>query len=269
MINKVNAIKATTKQNKKIPSQNYDKLYNNKSILIEKGIDWGCIYYTKNIINTLIINNLIKTNIISEKEKLNVKNAAKQTIRNNHKLKSNNLKLVYVNQENFKNLEPELQNSNVVRLIKEGQNAAFFAKANKIFMPEKKLQLSIFHEIGHAINYNCSKLWQKLYGISNLSRHLTYFAFSTQLFKNNKNEEKKSSKKEAFISTSPLLPNLLEEGVASIKGEYEAKKLLNSDLYKKILKNNGLSFLAYFLKYGFTYITFKMFFDLKNLIPKK
>ena len=93
--------------------------------------------------------------------------------------------------------------------------------------------------------------------------------FSTQLFKNNKNEEKKSSKKAAFISTSPLLPNLLEEGVASIKGEYEAKKLLSKDLYKKIIKNNGLSFLAYLLKYGFTYITFKMFFDLKNLIPKK
>ncbi|UKI41087.1 MAG: hypothetical protein L6V95_13525 [Candidatus Melainabacteria bacterium] len=62
-------------------------------------------------------------------------------------------------------------------------------------MPEKNLQLSVFHEIGHAINYNCSKLWQKLYGISNLSSPLTYFAFSTQLFKNNKNEEKNLQKK--------------------------------------------------------------------------
>lgn len=266
MINKINSVNL---KSKKTPSNITKKIYNHRKDVIQKGLDWGCIYFTKKIMDTLIINDLNLINIIDKNSIANIQIAAKQTIKNNKKLKQKKLKLIYLNENNFKRLKPELQSNNHIILIKEGYNAAFFAKTNKIFMPEKNLQLSVFHEIGHAINYNCSKLWLKLYRISNLSMPLTYLTFSTQLFKNNKNEEKKSSKKAAFISTSPLLPNLLEEGVASIKGEYEAKKLLSKDLYKKILKNNGLSFLAYFLKYGFTYITFKMFFDLKNLIPKK
>lgn len=269
MLSKINSDNLNLKQQNNHSSNTIKKLYNHKKDLIKKGFDGGCLYFTKKIMDTLIINDLNLINIIDKNSIANIQIAAKQTIKNNKKLKQKKLELIYLNENNFKKLKPELQSNNHIILIKEGYNAAFFAKANKIFMPEKNLQLSVFHEIGHAINYNCSKLWQKLYGISNLSSPLTYFAFSTQLFKNNKNEEKKSSKKEAFISTSPLLPNLLEEGVASIKGEYEAKKLLNKDLYKKIIKNNGLSFLAYLLKYGFTYITFKMFFDLKNLIQKK
>lgn len=269
MLSKINSDNLNLKQQNNHSSNTIKKLYNHKKDLIKKGFDGGCLYFTKKIMDTLIINDLNLINIIDKNSIANIQIAAKQTIKNNKKLKQKKLELIYLNENNFKKLKPELQSNNHIILIKEGYNAAFFAKANKIFMPEKNLQLSVFHEIGHAINYNCSKLWQKLYGISNLSSPLTYFAFSTQLFKNNKNEEKKSSKKEAFISTSPLLPNLLEEGLASIKGEYEAKKLLNKDLYKKIIKNNGLSFLAYLLKYGFTYITFKMFFDLKNLIQKK
>lgn len=269
MLSKINSDNLNLKQQNNHSSNTIKKLYNHKKDLIKKGLDGGCLYFTKKIMDTLIINDLNLINIIDKNSIANIQIAAKQTIKNNKKLKQKKLELIYLNENNFKKLKPELQSNNHIILIKEGYNAAFFAKANKIFMPEKNLQLSVFHEIGHAINYNCSKLWQKLYGISNLSSPLTYFAFSTQLFKNNKNEEKKSSKKEAFISTSPLLPNLLEEGLASIKGEYEAKKLLNKDLYKKIIKNNGLSFLAYLLKYGFTYITFKMFFDLKNLIQKK
>ena len=269
MLSKINSDNLNLKQQNNHSSNTIKKLYNHKKDLIKKGLDGGCLYFTKKIMDTLIINDLNLINIIDKNSIANIQIAAKQTIKNNKKLKQKKLELIYLNENNFKKLKPELQSNNHIILIKEGYNAAFFAKANKIFMPEKNLQLSVFHEIGHAINYNYSKLWQKLYGISNLSSPLTYFAFSTQLFQNNKNEEKKSSKKEAFISTSPLLPNLLEEGVASIKGEYEAKKLLNKDLYKKIIKNNGLSFLAYLLKYGFTYITFKMFFDLKNLIQKK
>lgn len=269
MINKVNTFKVNTKQNKKMPSQNYDSLYKHKEQIIEKGFDWGCIYYTKNIIRDIIINNVFKTNEISEKERVNVQNAAKQAIRNNQKLKSNNLKLIYVNKENFKDLEPELQNNNVVKLIREGKNAAFFSKSNKILMPEKELQLSIFHEIGHALNYNYSKLWKHVYKFSNCSSMLMYLICGEKIFNTSSTQKKSSSKKDALITSIPVIPGLIEEGFASIKGNFEAKKLVDKDLYKKIIKNNKLSFAAYMLKFGFTYISFKMFFDLKNLIQKK
>ena len=268
MINKINTLKVNTKQNKNISSGNYYQLCRYKFNLIERFVDWSCIYYTKNIIKNSIIDMIFKTNIISEKEISNVQNAAKENIKNNQKLKSNNLKLIYVNQQNFKDLEPELQNNNVVKLIREGKNAAFFSKYNKILMPEKKLQLSIFHEIGHALNYNYSKLWQNLCKFSNYSSIFMYLIFVEKIFNTSKTQKQSSSKKDALITSIPVIPSIIEEGLASIKGSFEAKKLVNRDLYRKILKNNGLSFSVYLLKYGFTFITLKMFFDLKNLIQK-
>ena len=270
MINRINGHKTNTntKKNKKIFSNISNKIYYNRQNLIEKGIDWSCICLTKNLLNDLILNNFFKNNMLNKKEINVIQKSAKQAITNNKTLKSNNLELLYLNSDVYNKLKPQWQNNKLVKSVKEGNNAAFFARANKILMPEKELQLSIFHEIGHALNYNCSKLWQNVYKFSNISTFLTYLIFGKEVFNMPKTQKKSSSKKEALISTSPMIPNLIEEGVASIKGNHEAKKFVNKNLYKKIIKNNKLSFATYMLKFGFMYISFKFIFDIKNLLQK-
>ncbi|UKI41088.1 MAG: hypothetical protein L6V95_13530 [Candidatus Melainabacteria bacterium] len=77
--------------------------------MIKKGLDGGCLYFTKKIMDTLIINDLNLINIIDKNSIANIQIAAKQTIKNNKKLKQKKLELIYLNENNFKKLKPELQ----------------------------------------------------------------------------------------------------------------------------------------------------------------
>lgn len=269
MINKINTTNIKSNQRKKILTNVSTKLYNHKHDIIKKGLDWGYLYCTKKILESSILNKFAQINTLKLNSINNIQNAARHAIENNKKLKQSNLQIIYLNKENFEKLPPELQKNSHVEMVKEGYNAAFLVKSNKILLPEKKMQLSVFHEIGHAINYNCSTFWKNLFKFSKHSSTLMYSIFGAKLFNKTKTQEKSSSKKDAFICSAVMLPNLSEEALASIKGNCSAKKLVDKDIYKKILKNNRLSFLAYIIEYGFIYITFKMIFDLKNLIQKK
>ena len=98
MINKINSVNL---KSKKTPSNITKKIYNHRKDVIQKGLDWGCLYFTKKIMDTLIINDLNLINIIDKNSISNLQTAAKQTIENNKKLKQNKLELIYLNENKF------------------------------------------------------------------------------------------------------------------------------------------------------------------------
>lgn len=140
-------------------------------------------------------------------------------------------------------------------MVESGKNAFYTFKSKKIIMPEKKLSLTLFHEAGHAANQNLStigKVLQKCRGLKLLALPISMIA----LWKTKKapNQEPKSAtdKTTTFIKENAgkltfatFIPMLLEEGLASIKGNNFAKKVLSPELVKKVSKTNALGFSTY------------------------
>lgn len=136
-----------------------------------------------------------------------------------------------------------------------GENACYTFGAKKIIMPEKKLGLAVFHEAGHAMNANLSKFGK----ILQKCRPMTILALPVAmiaLFKTKKaeGEEPKNGldKATTFVKNNAgkltfaaFLPMVLEEGLASLKGNNYAKKLLSPELAKKVAKTNALGFASY------------------------
>lgn len=142
--------------------------------------------------------------------------------------------------------------------LSRGVNACYVQTANKIVVPkDNNLILSHFHEIGHAMNANLSKVGkvlQKSRSASALSLPILLIA----LFKTKKAEgeqpKNKLDKATTFIKNNAgkltfmtFVPVLLEEGLASLKGNKLAKELLNPELAKKVAKSNALGFASYFV----------------------
>lgn len=136
-----------------------------------------------------------------------------------------------------------------------GKNAFYSFNSKKIIMPEKGLSLAVFHEAGHAANQNFStigKMLQKCRGLSLLSLPISIIA----LFKTKKapNQEPKGAidktttlvkENAGKLTLATFIPLLLEEGLASIKGNNFAKKTLSPELVKKVSKTNALGFSTY------------------------
>ena len=139
--------------------------------------------------------------------------------------------------------------------ICSGENACYAFASKKIIMPEKELGLAMFHEMGHAMNANLSKvgkMLQKSRGLSLLAIPISLIA----LFKTKKapNEEPKNKidKATTFIKNNAgkltfatFLPVLIEEGLATIKGNKIAKQMLSPELAKKVAKTNALGYSTY------------------------
>jgi hypothetical protein len=140
-------------------------------------------------------------------------------------------------------------------MVESGKNAFYTFKSKKIIMPEKELSLALFHEAGHAANQNLStigKALQKCRGLTLLAFPISMIA----LWKTKKapNQEPKSTtdKTTTFIKENAgkltfatFIPMLLEEGLASIKGNNFAKKVLSPELARKVSKTNALGFSTY------------------------
>jgi hypothetical protein len=125
-------------------------------------------------------------------------------------------------------------------------------------MPEKNMQNSLFHELGHAHNFNnggIMKLMQKVRPLGMLLPPflLLYGAFSkkskpqspdTELTKKQKTNNfiRDNAGKLSFIA---MLPILIEEGAATLKGNKFAKEFISEDLAKKAFKGNCLAYLSY------------------------
>ncbi len=133
-----------------------------------------------------------------------------------------------------------------------GNNAAFLPSSNKILMPPKGLELSVFHEIGHAINRNFSKFWKALQHCRSVSSIAPVAILSVGLLKNEKAKNEKIDKFTSFIKDNAgklagaaFLPVILEEGMATKRGNSFAKKLLPPELAKKVAHTNRYGFITY------------------------
>ncbi len=138
-----------------------------------------------------------------------------------------------------------------------GDNACYTFASKKILLPENGLRLSVFHEMGHAVNANLStagKLLQKCRPMSLLAIPVAL----TGIFKTKKapGEEPngKIDKVTTFVKDNAgklafcaFLPTILEEGLATMRGNKYAKELLSPELAKKVAKTNALGFSTYVL----------------------
>ncbi len=143
-------------------------------------------------------------------------------------------------------------------VTKNGENAFFESGLNKIFIGEKKdLATSVFHETGHAMNYNLNKVTkvlQKCRGLQKLALPIALVAL-LHTDKTNKNgEQSKLNKAGGFVKKHAgsltflsFIPTLAEEGLASLKGAKVAKQMVDPALLKKINKSNLLGFASYAL----------------------
>ena len=143
--------------------------------------------------------------------------------------------------------------------IEEGINACFSPITNKIYMPEKKLSFAAFHEIGHAINYNNSKFWNKMQKMGTPAMALAmlpllYGAISRESKAEDGKDLNKRQKANNFIrnnagklSFAAMLPMLAEEGMASIRGQKLANKLLPKNVAKTVLKGNAVAYTSYLI----------------------
>ena len=146
--------------------------------------------------------------------------------------------------------------SKVISLqVTSGKNAYYTPFCKKILIPEKKLRLAIFHETGHAINANLSKIGkvlQKFRALKILAIPISIIALLKQKKESNEEPKNKLDKATTFIKNNAgkltfatFLPILIEEGLASINGHQIAKKILSPELLKKVLKTNTLGYLSY------------------------
>ena len=148
------------------------------------------------------------------------------------------------------------------KVIQEGpllthKNKTFYMKNNSVLLPQKKLLPVGFHELGHAMNYNFSKIGKLLQNSRKISKPLAviiglYSLLTTTTpkskYRNLTTGEKttnfirENAGKLAFLAFTPML---IEEGMATLKGQKWANKLLDKDTAKQVFKCNKTAYLSY------------------------
>lgn len=141
----------------------------------------------------------------------------------------------------------------------EGKNAAYAPNVKKVLIPDK-LALSGFHEIGHALNANSSKIGkvlQKCRGMSLLAAPILLISMFTKTKVSEVGQDKDAStlekttgfikKNAGKLTFATFLPTLIEEGMATMKGNKLAKEALKDmpELLKKVKKTNLLGYSTY------------------------
>lgn len=144
----------------------------------------------------------------------------------------------------------------IISSVSNGTDAFYAPNNNWIVLNKKKRAISVFHEMGHAMNNHFSCVGKALQKIRHKNKYILGILVATALFKRKKVEGEKTEGwfdktttfvknnvgKLAFIS---FLPMLIEEAMASIKGQKLAKTLLSADKIKNITKHNSLGWLSY------------------------
>ena len=126
-------------------------------------------------------------------------------------------------------------------------------------LSEQEQEMIILHELGHAYNFNKSEFWrgmQKLRMpgmILGVILSLVPALTSSKKSKNGQelsfgdkinNTLRESAPALAFLSFTPAIA---EEGMATIRGNSWAKRLLDPELYKRVVKSNKYGLLTYVL----------------------
>ncbi|MCM1265965.1 MAG: hypothetical protein NC200_07175 [Candidatus Gastranaerophilales bacterium] len=144
-----------------------------------------------------------------------------------------------------------------------GQNAFFGFLDKKVTYNKELMPATVFHEMGHAKNYCQSMLGKGLQRLSLFSQSYgrnikaaSLISFLTILAPS-KSEQSVHPMKDgdekiatfrkfgAALTALPFLPTIIEEGMASYKGEKMAKKVLSPELLKRVRKSNMSGFLSY------------------------
>lgn len=262
---------------------NQEKNYKNPGIWTTIGgiaagtaTEIGCVAIQKPIAGSIMKNMVQLSNTLNKDEFTAVDKALEKTITQSG-LKDKGVEIIKATADNKKKIEdillnvfknnfftrlfPEKQRKNAAKeifdIVHKGKNAFYEPVSKKVVVPETKLKLAIFHELGHAMNANLSTVG-KLLPKSRLAVVLTAPVSLIALLKHKKasNEKPKSGfdKTTTFIKNNAglltfasFIPMLTDEGLASFKGNKFAKELLNPDLARKVSKTNIMGFSTYLL----------------------
>ena len=141
--------------------------------------------------------------------------------------------------------------------VRNGDAAFFSTLENKIILPENKLALTSFHEMGRALNCNESKVWSTIQCLRWPVKLLAPAVASLALFMNKKEEtpDHKLTLRDKVINgfraaapytvAAACLPEIAEEITASIKGQKIAKSVLPKNLRKQVMKSNAINATTY------------------------
>lgn len=196
----------------------------------------------------------VKIHTVSEKDPLSF--MAESMIEGVEKLK-----LPKKIKEFFKSQNPEYA-------IFHGKNACFNPATQKVIYNPEKMGLSAFHEIGHAMNFNLSKVGKALQSMRTPGMALagTFMLLGVAAKSKSRVEHDKQqnngAEKKGFakfkektmsffrdnagkLSFAAMIPVIAEEAMATVKGNKLAKSLLSPEMLKKVKTANALGLATY------------------------
>lgn len=208
-------------------------------------------------------------------------------------LSAKGVKLTVANESNIEAISEKLTNAmkkqpfgkrladKFTDYFKHGANAAYVPNFKEIIISDKKLYSNVFHEMGHALNHNSSKIGailQKARKLAPMGVPVVGIAlFAAGLLHTNKPEQdgvkksgwektkdfvKNNSGKLAFLT---MAPTMVEEVMASVKGLKIAKNYLNPSQLSA-LKGN---FAKAFSTYALVGVGIPLLMGLGNIIAEK
>lgn len=138
-----------------------------------------------------------------------------------------------------------------------GRNAGYNPILNTILIPYKKLQGAIFHEMGHAMNKNFNPTLKALQYLRPILTYSILAIGTIGICTSSKQppEDGELSKKDKFknfmhnnagkLAFAVSTPILLEEFIATVKGNKLAAKVMPENLVKVVKKTNMYGGLCY------------------------
>lgn len=148
---------------------------------------------------------------------------------------------------------------------KTGLNSSYLYNANKIITPDKSLQTSSFHEMGHALNNNGGVILKALRQCRPVAMLLPGIVLTAALLNKRKTTDEQLPTDSKFqrlkdfvkrnagkLTALAFVPTLLDEGLASLRGGKIAKDLfkdgkLTKEILNKVNKTNMAGFATYVL----------------------
>ena len=142
------------------------------------------------------------------------------------------------------------------QMFANGNNAGVFMKTNKLVLNSEKIGYSGFHEIGHALNRNFSKVGRALQKLRLPMQFAPAVLLTTALLTNKRTEDDKPQnfwqKTTSFVKNNvgkltvlTCVPTIIEELMASHKGMKLAKGMLDKSQLKHVAKTNILGAASY------------------------
>ncbi|MBQ3641801.1 hypothetical protein II906_07770 [bacterium] len=192
--------------------------------------------------------------------------------------------------EEFRGALEDMSAKQTGSMFKFGLNAAFFPNVNAIITPSKSLRTSVFHEMGHALNFNGGGVLKALQKFRPAAMIIPSLVMTAALLNKRKTTDEKLEnnsvknvvqngldgiKKHAgLISAAAMLPVVLEEGIASLRGQALAKNLVKSgeltqEIFKKVKLTNLGGFASYALAMVAAGVGAKLTIDIKDKIQEK